>query len=96
VPPLNLSFLRIFTMFSWFGGSASSQARKDAPKKAILGLRQQLEMLQKREKHLESQIQEQENIARKNVPSNKPGMFALGQMDNTAARPMVLEQERIV
>jgi charged multivesicular body protein 4A/B len=83
-------------MFSWFGGSASSQARKDAPKKAILGLRQQLEMLQKREKHLESQIQEQDNIARKNVSSNKAGMFALERMDNTAGRPMVLEQERII
>lgn len=60
-------------MFSWFGGSGSSQARKDAPKKAILGLRQQLDMLQKREKHLETQIQEQDNIARKNVSTNKPG-----------------------
>ena len=58
---------------SWFGGSGSSQARKDAPKKAILGLRQQLDMLQKREKHLESQIAEQENVARKNVSSNKTG-----------------------
>ena len=57
---------------SWFGGS-SAQARKDAPKKAILGLRQQLDMLQKREKHLENQMAEQDAIARKNVSSNKTG-----------------------
>ncbi|MCJ1239285.1 ESCRT-III subunit protein snf7 [Varicellaria rhodocarpa] len=55
---------------SWFGGSGG-QKRKEAPKKAILDLRQQLDMLQKREKHLENQMAEQEAIARKNVSSNK-------------------------
>ncbi|MCJ1357660.1 MAG: ESCRT-III subunit protein snf7 [Icmadophila ericetorum] len=58
---------------SWFGGSGA-QKRKDAPKKAILDLRQQLDMLQKREKHLENQMAEQEAIARKNVATNKTGM----------------------
>ncbi|KAI9735839.1 MAG: ESCRT-III subunit protein snf7 [Cirrosporium novae-zelandiae] len=53
----------------WFGGGA--QKRKNAPKDAILGLRQQLDMLQKREKHLENQINEQDAIARKNVSTNK-------------------------
>lgn len=60
-------------MWGWFGGAAGAQARKDAPKKAILGLRTQLDMLQKREKHLENQMAEQDAIARKNVSSNKPG-----------------------
>lgn len=55
---------------TWFGGSGG-QKRKDAPKKAILDLRQQLDMLQKREKHLENQMAEQEAIARKNVSTNK-------------------------
>ncbi|MCJ1244569.1 ESCRT-III subunit protein snf7 [Trapelia coarctata] len=55
---------------SWFGGG-STQKRKDAPKKAILDLRQQLDMLQKREKHLENQMAEQEKIAKANVSSNK-------------------------
>lgn len=59
-------------MWSWFGGQ-SAQKRKEAPKEAILGLRGQLEMLQKRQAHLESQIEEQEAIARKNVSSNKNG-----------------------
>ena len=60
-------------MWGWFGGSGSAQARKDAPKKAILALRQQLDMLQKREKHLENQMAEQDAIARKNISSNKTG-----------------------
>ncbi|OAA42215.1 ESCRT-III component [Metarhizium rileyi] len=57
-------------MWSWFGGG-SAQARKDSPKNAILNLRSQLDMLQKREKHLQSQIDEQQNVARKNATTNK-------------------------
>ncbi|BCS27439.1 ESCRT-III subunit protein SNF7 [Aspergillus puulaauensis] len=57
-------------MWSWFGGAAA-QKRKDAPKNAILALREQLDMLQKREKHLENQMAEQEAVAKKNVASNK-------------------------
>lgn len=63
-------------MLSWFGGSAA-QKRKDAPKNAILMLREQLDMLQKREKHLETQMDEQESIAKKNVTANKNGMLLL-------------------
>lgn len=59
-------------MWSWFGGAAA-QKRKDAPKNAILMLREQLDMLQKRERHLENQMEEQENVAKKNVTSNKTG-----------------------
>jgi hypothetical protein len=56
----------------WFGGG---QAKKEAPKKAILQLRGQLEMLNKREKHLQNQMDEQDTIARKYVTSNKNGEF---------------------
>lgn len=59
-------------MWSWFGGSAA-QKRKDAPKNAILMLREQLDMLQKREKHLEHQMEEQEAVAKRNVATNKNG-----------------------
>ena len=55
----------------WFGGG---QAKKEAPKKAILQLRGQLEMLNKREKHLQNQMDEQDALARKYVSSNKQGM----------------------
>lgn len=54
----------------WFGGG---QAKKEAPKKAILQLRGQLEMLNKREKHLQNQMDEQDALARKHVSSNKQG-----------------------
>jgi hypothetical protein len=56
---------------AWFGGGAAK--KKDAPKNAILQLRGQLEMLSKREKHLQTQMEEQEAIARKNVSGNKKG-----------------------
>lgn len=56
-------------VWGWFGGGAA-QKRKDSPKNAILGLRAQLEMLQKREKHLQSQIDESTNVAKKNVAAN--------------------------
>lgn len=59
-------------MWNWFGGGPA-QKRKDSPKNAILGLRSQLDMLQKREKHLQSQIDEQEATARKHVSTNKNG-----------------------
>ena len=59
-------------VWGWFGGGAA-QKRKDSPKNAILGLRAQLDMLQKREKHLQNQMDEQDAIARKNVNTNKNG-----------------------
>lgn len=59
---------------SWFGGS-SAQKRKEAPKRAILDLRQQLDMLQKRERHLENQMAEQDALARKFVATNKTGAW---------------------
>lgn len=59
-------------MWGWFGGAAA-QKRKDAPKNAILMLRQQHEMLSKREKYLETQMAEQDAVARKNISTNKTG-----------------------
>lgn len=61
---------------NWFGGQ-TAQRRRDAPKKAILDLRQQLDMLQKRERHLETQMAQQDKIARDNVTSNKTGEFGI-------------------
>jgi charged multivesicular body protein 4 len=58
----------------WFGGSGGK--RSDAPKKAILQLREQLEMLNKREKHLENQMNEQDTLARKYVNTNKNGTLS--------------------
>ena len=61
-------------MASWgfgslWGGNAAK--KKDSTKNAILGLHSTLEMLSKREKHLQNQMDEQDAIARKHVSSNK-------------------------
>lgn len=56
-------------MWGWFGGGAAK--KKDSAKDAILKLREQLEMLQKKEKHLEGEIAEQDAISRKMVQVNK-------------------------
>ena len=73
-------------MWGWFGGGGAA-AKKDAPKRAILQLRSQLEMLNKREKHLETQMDEQDNLARKYVNTNKNGMYAeaSSRIDDDAA-----------
>lgn len=62
-------------MWGWFGGQ-STQSKRDTPKNAILGLRSQLEMLQKRERHLQTQMDEQDAIARKNISTNKNGTWS--------------------
>lgn len=54
----------------WFGGG-SAQAKKNAPKNAILNLRSQLDMLQKREKHLQAQVEEAEEKARKFIGKDR-------------------------
>jgi charged multivesicular body protein 4A/B len=59
-------------VWGWFAGGGA-QKKKDSPKNAILGLRAQLDMLQKRENHLMKQMEEQDAIARKNVNTNKNG-----------------------
>jgi len=87
-------------VWGWFGGQ-SAQKRKDTPKNAILGLRQQLEMLQKRERHLQNQMDEQDTIARKNVSTNKnAAKVALRRkkqfehtLDQTVAQISTLEQQ---
>lgn len=56
-------------MWNWFGG-AGAQKRKDGPKNAILLLRQQLDMLQKRERHLQSQMTDQDALAKKHLANN--------------------------
>ncbi|KAI8669360.1 hypothetical protein NCS57_00750900 [Fusarium keratoplasticum] len=87
-------------MWGWFGGGAA-QKRKDTPKNAILGLRAQLEMLQKRERHLQTQIDEQDAIARKNVNTNKNAAKAAlrrkktheHSLDQTISQIGTLEQQ---
>lgn len=87
-------------MWGWFGGAAA-QKKKDAPKNAIIGLRSQLDMLTKREKHLQNQIDEQTDIARKNASSNKKAALAAlkrkktheHSLEQTVSQITTLEQQ---
>ncbi|KAL8716841.1 MAG: hypothetical protein Q9181_008387, partial [Wetmoreana brouardii] len=87
-------------MWGWFGGQAA-QRRRDAPKNAILGLREQLDMLQKRERHLESQMAEADATARKNISTNKTAAKAALRrkklhektLDQTSAQIAQIEQQ---
>lgn len=56
-------------LFNMFFGN--NESKKEVPKKAIANLRMQISILQKKEDHLQKQIDEQEAIARKNVTTNK-------------------------
>ena len=78
-------------MWGWFGGQAA-QKRRDAPKKAILGLREQLDMLQKRERHLESQMAEADATARKNITSNKTGKLPTERLNTSENCPLQAAQ----
>lgn len=55
----------------WGGGGGSAAKNKNATKDAILTMRGTLDMLGKREKHLQNQMDDQDAIARKNVTTNK-------------------------
>ncbi|GAP85798.1 putative vacuolar-sorting protein SNF7 [Rosellinia necatrix] len=87
-------------VWGWFGGNAAAK-KKDTPKNAILGLRTQLEMLQKREKHLMNQMDEQDAVARKNVNTNKSAAKAAlrrkkaheHSLEQTIAQIGTLEQQ---
>jgi len=86
-------------MWSWFGGGAA--AKKNAPKNAIINLREQLDMLSKREKHLEQQVAEQNAIARKHASTSKQLAFAALKrkkvhekaLENTQNQIATLEQQ---
>lgn len=54
---------------SWFGGGR--QDSRESARDAIVGLRQQLLMLEKKEEHLNKKIEEELKKARANATTNK-------------------------
>lgn len=52
-----------------FGGK--QQQKKELPKKAIVELREHIQMLNKKKTHLELQVQDQDTLARKHITTNK-------------------------
>ena len=64
------------------GDGGGAQAKKSqASKEAIVGLRRQLEMLRKREAHVEKQITDEEANARRNINTNKAGNYSVFKTD---------------
>lgn len=57
-------------MWSYLFGGANGNT-KDAPKKAIIGLREQINMLTKKQNHLYTQMEEQDAMARKFITTDK-------------------------
>nr|POE54331.1 vacuolar-sorting protein snf7 [Quercus suber] len=82
-----------------FGGNAAN--RQDSPKNAILKLRATLDMLSKRERHLQNQIEEQDGLARKALATNRNVAKAAlrrkkdfeVQLDQTSAQMLTIERE---
>jgi charged multivesicular body protein 4 len=58
-------------MWSYMFGGGSNQKKRELPKKAIVELREHIQMLNKKRSHLESQMADQDAIARKNILTNK-------------------------
>lgn len=55
---------------NWFGGN---RRKPNAPREAIVGLREQLGMLEKKEQYLNKKIVEEQNKAKAMVSTNKRG-----------------------
>lgn len=58
---------------SFWGRRDTQQVSRDA----IVGLRQQLQMIGKKEEHIQKQIEEQTQTAKKNAVSNRMGEYEL-------------------
>ena len=63
-------------MLSYFfgGNSGANGKNKDLPKKAIVELREQINLLSKKQSHLQTQITNQENEARTFLTKNNKTM----------------------
>lgn len=64
---------------SYFGGRRDP---KQAARDAIVGLRQQLQLLEKKEEHLQKKIDDEMVKARANAVSNKAGEFLHATMES--------------
>jgi hypothetical protein len=56
------------------GGQAANKKKQDVAKNSIVKLREQVNMLEKKEAHLQKQIDELAATAKRNVTTNKKGI----------------------
>jgi len=75
-------------IMSYFGRRDTKQSAREA----IVGLRQQLQMIEKKEEHLQKKIDQELKIARANAVSNKP--LATSALKRKRANETQLEQLR--
>ncbi|KAJ7283703.1 vacuolar-sorting protein SNF7 [Mycena rebaudengoi] len=75
-------------IMSYFGRRDTKQSTRDA----IVGLRQQLQMIEKKEDHLQKKIDQELKIAKANAISNKP--LATSALKRKRANETQLEQLR--
>ena len=68
------------SFMSYFG--AGRKDPKQTARDAIVGLRQQLQMIEKKEEYLQRKIEEETKKARANAVSNKAGTSFLGGWDS--------------
>jgi charged multivesicular body protein 4A/B len=61
------------------GGQATNKKKQDAAKNSIVKLREQINMLEKKQAHLQKQIDDLTATAKKNVTTNKKGKLGLCQ-----------------
>ena len=73
------------SFMSYFG--AGRKDPKETARDAIVGLRQQLQMIEKKEEYLQKKIDEEVKKAKANVVSNKAGEFRLCFQPRVLRRP---------
>lgn len=62
-------------MAGWFSWVSGKRDNKNTARDAIIGLREQLHLIAKKEEHLQTKIDEELRKAKDNVTSNKRGTF---------------------
>ena len=62
-------------MAGWFSWVSGKRDNKNTARDAIIGLREQLHLITKKEEHLQTKIDEELRKAKDNVTSNKRGTF---------------------
>jgi len=58
------------------GGAAANKKKQDNAKNSIVKLREQVNMLEKKEAHLQKQIDDLTATAKRNVTTNKKGTYS--------------------
>lgn len=64
-------------MSGWLSWVSGKRENKTAARDAIIGLREQLHLITKKEEHLQAKIDDELRKAKENVTTNKRGVFCI-------------------